>query len=56
MEETIQEYLHDGKSVKAWKEPGIYIIDFPSVSVRVAEDDIKEVLNDFSKIVKAIKK
>ena len=56
MEEKIQTYLHDGKVVKAWKEPGLYIIDFPSVSVRVSEDDIKEVLKDFSKIVKAIKK
>lgn len=51
----IQPFIHDGKSVKAWKEPGIYTLDFCPVSIRIPESEIKLVVEDLEKITKKIK-
>lgn len=55
MKEIIQPMIHDGKSVKAWKDPGIYTLDFCPVSIRIPEDDIKDVIGDLELITKKIK-
>ena len=56
MEDIIQADIHDGKSVKAWKEPGLFTLEFyPLVSIRIAEDQMDDVVKDLEKIIKKIK-
>lgn len=55
MEDITQHIIYDGKSVKMYKDPGFYTIDFyPLVSIRIPEDEIKNVFKDLNKINKKI--
>ena len=55
MNKIIYNNIHKGKSVKAWKDPGFYTIDFLPASIRIPEDNIKGVIWDLSQIIKKIK-
>jgi len=55
MKTKIPSQIFNGKAVSIWKEPGIYVLDFPIVSIRISEDQIKEVIKDFEKIIKKFK-
>ena len=53
MQETITPNLFDGEILKCWKEPGIYIIDFPTLQIKIPEDDwdkVKEEMNLISSL------
>jgi len=45
-------YIVDGEILKVWKDPlaGIYIIDFPSVSVKICEDDFLKIKKDLKQL------
>ena len=55
MKTNIQSQIFAGETVSLWKEPGIYVLDFPSVSIRIAEDQIDEVVEDFEKIIENLR-
>ncbi len=56
MKTKINSLIFEGKSVSMWKEPGIYILDFPVVSLKIADDQVEEVIEDLKKIIKSLNK
>jgi hypothetical protein len=57
MKDITQLIIHEGEYVKMYKDPGFYTIDFyPIVSIRIPEDQIKNVTKDLDKIIKNINK
>ncbi len=56
MKTEISSLIAEGKIATLWKEPGIYTLDFPSVSIRIAEDQMGEVIEDLENMITAFKK